>query len=215
MGAPANDTDDSQSAERRRTTSPAPTEGSARSFVVAGLAVELALGVLGWGLGVWRGVVGPQMLRITTGDLVLGGVAGLGLVALHFSLVVPGGAQNPLHRTVYGPLYEVLAPALRKVWGIEIVLLALASGIGEEMLFRGWLQTETNLAVASVVFGGCHVWGRDGLAYGLYATAMGFVLGGLFMYTDEVLWTPMVAHAVNNLIGFLALKYDWLPPPDS
>jgi membrane protease YdiL (CAAX protease family) len=92
------------------------------------------------------------------------------------------------------------------------VLLALASGIGEEVLFRGWLQAEVGLVAASLLFGAAHVWGRETWPYGLYAAGMGGVLGGLLMVTGS-LWAPVLAHALNNLLGFLALRDGWLALP--
>lgn len=41
---------------------------------------------------------------------------------------------------------------------------------------------------------------------------MGGVLGGLLMVTGS-LWAPVLAHALNNLLGFLALRDGWLALP--
>ena len=58
---------------------------------------------------------------------------------------------------------------------------------------------------ASLLFGAAHVWGREAWPYGLYAAGMGGVLGGLLMVTGS-LWAPVLAHALNNLLGFQALR---------
>ena len=42
--------------------------------------------------------------------------------------------------------------------------------------------------------------------------AWGGVLGGLLMVTGS-LWAPVLAHALNNLLGFLALRDSWLALP--
>lgn len=74
---------------------------------------------------------------------------------------------------------------------------------------------EAGILPASLLFGAAHVWGPRALPYGLYAAGMGVVLGGLFAYTSHGLWAPIVAHAVNNLVGLWALARDWLPEPES
>lgn len=193
------------------TAVPSSAETGPSSFVGLAVLSEGALAVLGWGLGVWSGLDWTPMLRGTPEALLLGVLGGIGLVALHVLLMFPGGARNPLHRSIYEPLRAVLRPQLRDVRPVGIVLLAVASGVGEEVLFRGWLQTQTGIGVASVLFGACHVWGKEALPYGLYATGMGVLLGILFEHTGHLLWAPVLAHAVNNLLGFLALKYDWPP----
>lgn len=155
------------------------------------------------------------MLRVRAVDVGLGVLVGLGLVALHLGLLLPGGQRNPLYRTIYRPLRTTLEAPLRGVRLVDVVALALASGVAEEVFFRGWLQTEAGIVIASVVFGAAHVWERDAVPYGLYAVAMGAVLGGLFSYTEHRLWAPIVAHVVNNLVGLLALAYGRLPDPHS
>lgn len=192
---------------------PAPNaqKREATAFVQMGLLSEAALGLGGWGVGLWRGVDWGAQLRWAPDAVLWGVLAGCALVALHLTLLRPGGARNPLYRTIYRPLVRTLRPQLRGVRTLSLVLLALASGIGEEVLFRGWLQAEIGLVGASLLFGAAHVWGRDAVPYGLYAAGMGGLLGGLLTVTGS-LWAPVLAHALNNLLGFLALREGWFAP---
>ena len=57
------------------------------------------------------------------------------------------------------------------------IAVGVGAGIGEEWLFRGVLQPLIGSIVASVVFGIAHVGGRSMLPFGVWATAMGLVLG--------------------------------------
>ncbi|MEF8815969.1 MAG: CPBP family intramembrane glutamic endopeptidase [Salinibacter sp.] len=190
--------------------SSAPEEGRS-AFVRAGLLSEVALGLVGWGLGAWRGIDWGAQLRWTPEVALWGSLAGVVLVGLHLVLLRPGGPRNPLYRAIYRPLVRTLRPHLRGVGTPGLFLLALASGMGEEVLFRGWLQAETGLVGASLLFGAAHVWGRDAVPYGLYAAAMGGLLGGLLIVTGS-LWAPVLAHTLNNLLGFLALREGWFAP---
>lgn len=97
---------------------------------------------------------------------------------------------------------------------LEFAVLALAAGFGEELLFRGLLQTSfarwygeglaaslVGLASASLLFGACHALNRS---YFILATGMGAYLGLLFLWTDDLL-APIVTHAVYDFVAILWL----------
>jgi uncharacterized protein len=90
----------------------------------------------------------------------------------------------------------------------EFAMVALLAGVGEELLFRGVLQTKliswttpmTGLWLASLLFGLAHALSR---LYFAFAVAVGLFLGWLaFQFGDLV--APMIAHA---LYDFVALMY--------
>ena len=94
----------------------------------------------------------------------------------------------------------------------EFALISIAAGFGEELFFRGLLQSGLAeelagpyrlilaVGIASVVFGVCH-WLNS--AYALMATLTGIYLGALLLATENLL-APIAAHA---LYDFLALCY--------
>jgi len=96
---------------------------------------------------------------------------------------------------------------------IEVVAVSVAAGFGEELLFRGLMQSGLQgwfgepygwalaLAVASIAFGICH-WLNA--TYAIIAGAMGIYLGGLFLLVDD-LAAPIVAHAVYDFGAILYL----------
>lgn len=184
-----------------------------RLFVPVVVGTEVVLGLVALGIGCWVGIDWHSMLRPTASGALLGVLSGLGVTVIHLVLLFPGRQRNPLYRTIYVPLYHTLRPELANSSAGPIFLLAVSSGVAEELFFRGWLQTEVGIILASTLFGAAHVWNREALPYGLYATGMGFVLGGLFLYTEQGLWAPILAHGINNLIGLLALAYNWVPEP--
>ena len=95
-----------------------------------------------------------------------------------------------------------VAPLFRGFSVSGALLLAVMSGISEEVFFRGVLQAQIGLVGASTVFGLAHIWRKDTLIYGVYAAFIGVVLGSVYMLTHN-LWTPIVAHVVNNFVAIL------------
>jgi membrane protease YdiL (CAAX protease family) len=94
----------------------------------------------------------------------------------------------------------------------QLAVVALAAGVGEELLFRGLVQAGLErwlggvegriaaLAIASVLFGVCH-WLNA--TYAALAVLAGAYFGGLLLLTENIL-APITAHAAYD---FLALVY--------
>ena len=107
---------------------------------------------------------------------------------------------------------EKIIPLFSEANVLELALLALAAGIGEELLFRGLIQdglfakiggTEgmmIGVVVSSIIFGLCH---SITPSYFVLATIMGAYLGLLFWWTDNLV-APIVTHA---LYDFVAIVY--------
>ena len=88
--------------------------------------------------------------------------------------------------------------------GREIVILALASSIGEELLFRGALLPWMGLWVQAAVFAALHIGpGRRFLPWTASALALGLAFGALAQWTGN-LGGPIAAHFAIN---FLNLRY--------
>jgi membrane protease YdiL (CAAX protease family) len=89
---------------------------------------------------------------------------------------------------------------------LQLVFVALLSGFGEEILFRGVVQQEFGLVVAAVVFGLVHVGpDRRYLVWTLWALFAGFLLGGLYELTGALL-APVTAHALHNGVTLILWK---------
>ena len=82
-------------------------------------------------------------------------------------------------------------------------LIALSAGVGEEMLFRGviqsslaaWVGVQAGLILASILFGLLH---PISIPYVFVTMLVGFYLGGAFELTGNLL-TVMVTHALYDL----------------
>lgn len=102
---------------------------------------------------------------------------------------------------------EELAPRL--VDGADrgsLLLVSVFSGVGEEVFFRGAVQQEFGLLVASVLFGVVHVGpDRRYLVWTAWAVLAGFLFGVLYDFTGGLL-APILAHAAHNAATLLLWK---------
>jgi membrane protease YdiL (CAAX protease family) len=100
----------------------------------------------------------------------------------------------------------ILGELIGPVGVVDAVWLALASAIAEELLFRGAIQPHLGLVGTSVLFGVAHLAPRrELLPWTLMAVAAGFLLGGLFEWTGNVL-APIAAHFTVNAINLRQLS---------
>lgn len=175
---------------------------------IVGLAVlvEGGLAVLAAGLGELLDQPAAGLAHWRPADVALGVAACLPMLAGFFAAV----------RWPVGPLARIKAFSDDVVWPLfapctvlDLLLIAAAAGLGEEMLFRGLLQgvlarhfgAAAGLAAASVVFGLVH---PITPAYAVLATLLGAYLGAWWMATDSLL-VPVVAHAVYDAVALVYL----------
>jgi membrane protease YdiL (CAAX protease family) len=87
-------------------------------------------------------------------------------------------------------------------------VLALTSGVAEELFFRGGMQPVLGLLATSVIFGALHVGPREVFpAWAIWAFLLGLVLGSIFALTG-MLWGPILAHVWINQRNMMFLKRD-------
>ncbi len=127
------------------------------------------------------------------------------LLGLSTGLVLALGAWEAFRRVpalgkVLYPLWEALS---LRTWNlVNILLVALSAGVGEEVLFRGVLQFHLGLWWTALLFGLAHPLSR---AYVAYATVAGLVLGTLAQSTGGLL-ASIVCHTVVDAILLYRLK---------
>jgi membrane protease YdiL (CAAX protease family) len=102
---------------------------------------------------------------------------------------------------------EELAPRLVDGAGRgALVLISIFSGVGEEVFFRGAVQQEFGLVVASILFGVVHVGpDRRYLVWTVWALLAGFLFGVLYDVTGGLL-APILAHTGHNAATLLIWK---------
>jgi membrane protease YdiL (CAAX protease family) len=150
----------------------------------------------------WRGDADVYRLDETRPALHLLASPLLGLLA---GLVVVAGSRIAVARWDWARLlHQSFRDLLGPLTGKEIAILAGASAIGEEMLFRGALQPWIGIWAQAALFALLHVGpGRRYLPWTAWAFAVGVGFGYLARATGD-LGAPIVAHATIN---FLNLRY--------
>lgn len=88
------------------------------------------------------------------------------------------------------------------------ILIAISSGIAEEVFFRGLMQPVVGLVAASLFFGALHFpVNRRFIPWTMLATLMGFVLGYVYMATDSLVGV-CVAHVTVNFVELREMTYE-------
>ena len=164
------------------------------ALVFYALMVALAVLVLSaQDLSPLDAVFGPQPPALPAWVAAVAG-AGAGL-----AVVVAG---LPLQRFAF---YQDMLAHLRELLGrpstATILALSLSSAVAEEVLFRGALQPLLGLGPVAVLFGLLHGGASRSLwTWTVWATAMGFALGGLAAWTQSLLG-PMLCHLTVNFLN--------------
>ncbi len=165
------------------------------------LAFELGLGVLALALALIFDLQPWLRFDFAHAQWLIGVVATLPMVLGLFALgLVRARWIDELQQF----MREVVVPMFAGARWWMLMLVALAAGIGEELLFRGVIQDGLSdrvgpgfgLLAAALLFGLVHAMSR---AYVLLATLAGLYLGLLYLWTENLL--------VVILVHFL---YDWI-----
>jgi uncharacterized protein len=170
--------------------------------VVASYGVLAALGL------VWMVLAGaegrPSLLPASSqlGAGLLGGAAlAAGVIA----------ATPALLR--FSPQMQSLATDIRGLIdgssNRALLAMALSSGIGEEVFFRGGMQTSLGLVATTLVFGLLHgLPGTRYAAWGIFALVVGLGLG-LIRELEQGLWGACLAHVTINYVNLRRiLRYE-------
>ena len=94
----------------------------------------------------------------------------------------------------------------------DTLWLGLLPGLSEELLFRGVMIPALGsgvlaVVVSSLLFGVLHLGGVQQWPYGVWATAVGLVLGTIMITTGNLL-IPIIAHILTNFISSLVWKLE-------
>jgi membrane protease YdiL (CAAX protease family) len=176
-----------------------------RPLVLLAILFEGGLGVIAWLIGWWTGIPTWETIHWQGRDFVWGIAGSLPMLLIFWAcLRWPWGPLQAIKRFSE----RIIRPLFRPCTVLDLAVISLVAGIGEEMLFRGFLQTffcqhmETWLGVvlASLAFGLMHPFSA---IYVVLATGVGIYLGWLFLLTENLL----VVILIHGLYDFVALVF--------
>jgi len=177
------------------------------SILGTAVAFEASLAGVAWVVASIGGIALWGTIRFGAGSLVLGVAAtAVPLAAVALLLHAPLESVRRLVRDAD----SLVRPIFAGCTTTHFVAIAVAAGVGEELLFRGvlqpllveWTGLFLALIISNVLFGMAHLVTRT---YALIAATVGLYLGVVFAVTDNLL-VPIVVH---SLYDFIALVY-WL-----
>ena len=171
-------------------------------FIIPGLA----FGLLVYKSGIWRGL---DLAKFPTLGLIFLGIvfllAAYPLVNLSFllneSIPLPSWASD-FENQAEDTLKKILEMNSPVIFFINLLLIAILPGIGEELLFRGivqkhiggWLKNPVAaIWISAFIFSAIHMQ-FEGFFPRL---CLGALLGYLYYWTKN-LWVPIITHAFNN-----------------
>jgi membrane protease YdiL (CAAX protease family) len=173
---------------------------SPRRILIVALLTQGALVALAW----WssRALDLPPQWGDPARDTATGVGVALALAVVNY-LMLTRAPANWLTSGVREVYHSTIVPLFGRLRPLGVVAIGIAAGVGEEWLFRGVLQPLVGLLASSLLFGAAHVGGSRMLPFGVWAAAMGLIMGGLAAMTGGLI-APMVAHGVYDM---LALEY--------
>lgn len=187
-------------------------------IIILAVIFEGSLAPLSLFLGWWIGHNPLSRFSWVGVDALWGAAAMLPLAAIFLSII----------RWPLGPLRQIkqfceeeFVPLLAGSSWSDIALIALSAGVGEEMLFRGvvqsalgsWLGVYWGLVLASVLFGLLH---PISLPYVVVTTCVGFYIGLTYLLSGNLL-TAIVAHGLYDfvLMAYLLKRHPGEPSDDA
>lgn len=176
-----------------------------RPVVWTVILFECILIVLAWAIGALVGIPPWQEVKLTWLAVAWSVLAALPLLA---GLVWTIHTRWTIFVQLRHYVQERIVPLFVGCSLFELALISGFAGIGEELFFRGLLQTGLTaatsvwigLGLTSLIFGLAHF---ISLMYAVLAALIGLYLGILFIAFDN-LAVPVIVHA---LYDFVALTY--------
>jgi membrane protease YdiL (CAAX protease family) len=122
------------------------------------------------------------------------------------AVVIVGTRVAVAHARWAQQLHAELRPVAAGMSGSIVLVVAMASSAGEEILFRSLLMPWLGVWVQAVIFGLLHqTRGRSRWAWMAWATLIGLAFGWIFRLTGS-LAGPLVSHFLINAVNLRYLR---------
>jgi hypothetical protein len=187
---------------------PSPPEiaPSSKAVILSAIFFEGGMALLAIGLGYFLGFPLGKRIDWNGPDLLYGALATFPLLGLFlFSLT---SRWTPFRR-VRRVMRRLLLESMKNCSVLQLLLICLLAGFGEELLFRGLIQEGLatwiggdagnwiGLFVGAVTFGILH---PISLTYVVLVAIVGLYLGALMIYFDNLL-VPIVVHTFYDFVA--------------
>ena len=167
------------------------------------LAGELGLGLVAL-VWAWESET-PLRYALSFGDLLLGLGLSVVFTAINFALFRAARAWSFMKPSV-AFFEEEIFPLVRKASGLEILLVALAAGFAEELLFRGLLLPRMGIAASSLLFGFLHGPDVRLWPFAVWASLAGLGFAIVYRETGN-LAVPMLVHAAYDALALAYIRW--------
>jgi len=177
------------------------------------IAFELGVGALGLLLTWWL-FGSPFYFKLDANMRVWGVVLVLGLPLALLAVLVTSPRilrRVGFLRRIYKDLRDsAIGEFIMSSNGYVFLMLSLAAGFSEELLFRGVAQAKMGLWLSALLFGLLHAlsW-----AYFVITTLIGIYFGWMFEFTNGNLFIPSFLHAAYDFAVLLLLRKTILSNP--
>jgi uncharacterized protein len=121
------------------------------------------------------------------------------LLGVALAIVVIASTRIAVRRWRWAStLHAELRPVAKNLGAPSIGIIAVCSGVAEEMFFRGFLAPLVGVVLQAVIFGLVHQMpGPSRWVWVAWATIVGLALGAIFALTGSLVG-PVAAHALIN-----------------
>lgn len=174
-------------------------------YVKRHLALEITVTVLLGAVGVFgiHAANLPFDLRPTTASVSLG-IAGFLWLAL-WTRLVQFGYQLAKGSAYARQLTASLAKEFADARPLQMLLGGLTAACGEEIFFRGFIQSRWGIFVASILFMAAHIGKKDIRIVSYWSFFQGLYLGVFYVFSAKLL-VPMIAHGLFDIGGMIYFR---------
>ncbi|GJL94764.1 MAG: hypothetical protein DHS20C05_11690 [Hyphococcus sp.] len=168
------------------------------------IAGTVFLGLLAYGLSIFLNTAIAPQIGLSVKGIALGVVATLPLAGFLWWF---SATTNQVMQEFRQSQIQFFAEIGFEFTPLRILIIALAAGISEELLFRGvfqsWMSDFSPIILAviipNIIFGLLHM---RTILYALIAGLVGIYLGIVFVATDNLL-APIVTHSLYDLVALI------------